>query len=121
MARLPGYDRAMTTWLNGRLRPSSKWLIPALGIPALLSLLAAGWGLPGVLASGMCPPAPPDIPAYPCSPLDYVLRVTLGPWALPGHLLIWITSLSLMAASWLLVGTFRRKARLTNWPSGRKE
>lgn len=93
---------------DGRLRPSRLWLIPALGIPCLISVLAVGPGLLGVVASGTCPPAPPDIPAYPCSPLDYVLRMTLGPWALPGHLFIWISSLALVGAAWLLVVLLRR-------------
>ncbi len=58
------------------------WLFP----PLVVSLALVAVGLPRVLQTGLCPGAPPDIPAYACTPYDYLLRMTLGPWALAGHL-----------------------------------
>lgn len=58
--------------------------------PLLMSL---SWILPGaitVIQSGTCPPAPPDIPAHPCSLGQYLIRMTVGVWALMGHLLTWM-------------------------------
>ena len=87
-------------------------LVIVLGVPCLISSLAAGWGLPAVVATGVCPAAPPDIPAYPCSPQEYILRMTVGPWALPGHILIWCTWAALVGMAWLLVAILsREKAR----------
>lgn len=115
----------MAPWSNGRLRLSPLWLVLALGIPCLASSLLAGWGLPAVVASGMCPPAPADIATYPCSPLEYVLRMTLGPWALAGHLTIWFLWLSLTAVVWLaftfLLRPTRAAVRPPDPPSGRSE
>lgn len=48
------------------------------------------WGLPEVVETGMCPAAPPDIPAYACTPGEYILRMTFGPWALIGHMMVWM-------------------------------
>ena len=47
--------------------------------------------------NGMCPPAPPDIPAYPCTRLEYMERMTLGFWALAAHIVILIPWLSMCA------------------------
>ncbi len=66
--------------------------------PCLVSSLAAGWGLPAVVATGVC-----DIPAYPCSPQEYLLRMTVGPWAFAGHILIWCIWAALVGTAWLLV------------------
>src|SRR3989304_4433976 len=79
-------------------------LVVVLGVPCLVSSLAAGWDLPEVVATGVCPPAPPDIPAYPCSAQEYLLRMTVGPWALAGHILIWCTLAAIVVTAWLLVG-----------------
>ena len=72
-------------------------------VPCLASALLAGWGLPGVIATGMCPAAPTDIPAYPCTPGEYLLRMTVGPWALPGHIIVWCGWISLTAVAWFAV------------------
>jgi hypothetical protein len=94
--------------LQGRLRPTVIGFSIAVAIPCLFSALGAGWGLPAVVATGMCPPAPPDIPAYPCLPLDYLLRMTVGPWALAGHLFIWCAWAGLAATAWLVLHLFLR-------------
>lgn len=62
----------------------------SLVVPILVSLGTVLAGLPDVVQTGMCPPAPTDIPAYPCTPGEYILRMTLGPWAVLGHILIWL-------------------------------
>jgi hypothetical protein len=60
------------------------WIVP----PLAVSLMVILSGLPAVLETGMCPAAPTDIPAYPCSAYDYLARMTVGPWALAGHIAI---------------------------------
>jgi hypothetical protein len=73
---------------------NQKWLVIMawMGLLLLPPLLINVWLLlPGALEvaqTGICPPAPPDIPEYPCTPADYVLRMTLGPWTLPLQLLM---------------------------------
>lgn len=57
--------------------------------PLLTSAGVVLWGLPEVLATGQCPGAPTDVAAYPCGPAEYILRMTLGPWALMGHTAMW--------------------------------
>jgi hypothetical protein len=55
--------------------------------------MSLSWILSGaiaVLETGTCPPAPPDIPATPCSLGEYLLRMALGVWALMGHLMTWM-------------------------------
>jgi hypothetical protein len=87
------------------------WLTIALGVPCLVSSVTVGWGLPEVIATGLCPSAPPDIPAYPCSPVEYLLRMTVGPWALAGHMLIWCTWIGLAGAAGLFLILFLRPSR----------
>lgn len=79
------------------------WLGCALAIPCVVSALTVVWGLPAVLATGMCPPAPPDIPAYPCTPWDYLARMTVGFWALAGHMTFFCSWAGLTAITWLIV------------------
>ncbi|HLE23619.1 MAG TPA: hypothetical protein VI701_04855, partial [Anaerolineales bacterium] len=88
---------------RSRLRPAAIWILAALAVPCLVSSLAAVWGLPAVVATGVCPAAPPDIPAYPCSPQGFLLRMTLGPGALAGHLIIGCAWLGLTGTIWLVV------------------
>jgi hypothetical protein len=97
--------------LQGRLRPTVIGLSIAVAIPCLFSALAAGWGLPGVVATGLCPPAPLDIPAYPCSPSDYLLRMTVGPWALAGHLFIWCAWAGMAATALFILHFYLRPRR----------
>jgi hypothetical protein len=63
-----------------------------MGILLVPPLLINVWLLlPGVFEvaqTGICPPVPPDIPAYPCTPRDYIVRMTLGPWTFPMQLLL---------------------------------
>lgn len=59
----------------------SIWIPPILFIS--INLIA---GAIQVVQTGMCPSAPPDIPAYACSLGDYLGRMTMGIWALMGHL-----------------------------------
>ena len=91
-------------------------LVVVLGVPCLVSSLAAGWDLPEVVATGVCPPAPPDIPAYPCSAQEYLLRMTVGPWALAGHTLIWWSWAALVGTAWLLVALLLRATRAAGPP-----
>jgi len=102
--------------LHRRTRPPAGafWLACAITVPSLVSLVAAGWGLPEVVATGMCPPAPPDIPAYPCSAQEYLLRMTLGPWALAGHIFVWSAWMSLVGATWAVVHFLRGRKRAPN-------
>lgn len=78
----------------GRSRSIQRWLaffLASMIVPPLMMSLA--WILPGAIAvgqTGTCPPAPPDIPAYSCSLGEYLLRMTVGTWALMGHLVTWM-------------------------------
>ncbi|MEM9817022.1 MAG: hypothetical protein AAF827_11570 [Cyanobacteria bacterium P01_D01_bin.6] len=68
----------------------SLFLISMIVPPLLMSL---SWILPGaitVVQTGTCPPAPPDIPAHACSLGQYLTRMTIGLWALMGHLVTWM-------------------------------
>jgi len=85
-------------------------------VPSLLSFLAIGSGLPAVLATGMCPAAPPDIPAYACSAPDYLLRMAFGPWAMAGHIFIWCVSGVLVTLGWLAVRVLGRPRGSTTPP-----
>ncbi|MEM6518475.1 MAG: hypothetical protein AAF892_10185 [Cyanobacteria bacterium P01_D01_bin.71] len=61
-------------------------------VPPLMMSLS--WILPGaitVVQTGTCPPAPPDIPAHPCTIGQYLTRMTIGLWALMGHLVTWMS------------------------------
>ena len=75
------------------------WLCP----PLVVSLALVAVGLPEVLQSGLCPGAPPDIAAYPCSAYEYFMRMTLGPWALAGHLTLALAWTFVMACGLVLV------------------
>lgn len=71
------------------------FLLSMIGPPLLMSL---AWIWPGAIAviqTGTCPAAPPDIPPTPCSLGAYLLRMTIGVWALMGHLITWM--------SWIVV------------------
>jgi len=74
-----------------------------LAVPCLVSCLAAGWGPPAVVATGVC-----DVPAYPCPPQEYLLWMTVGPRALAGHILIWCTWAALVRRAWPLVALLLR-------------
>lgn len=58
-------------------------------VPFLISFGTVASGLPEVVSTGKCPAAPPDVPPYPCTVQDYLRRMTVGPWALMGHLVVW--------------------------------
>jgi hypothetical protein len=89
-----------------------RWLPVALalalwiGPPMAVSFILVGSGVPSVLQTGMCPPAPPDIPSYPCTAFDYLMRMTVSPFALVGHVAIgiaWTALLGgLLAIGWLV-------------------
>jgi len=79
------------------------WLLP----PLTISLGTVALGLPEVLQTGMCPAAPPDVAAYPCTASDYLLRMTLGPWALLGHIALLGAWTFLLACGWVLVALVR--------------
>ncbi|HET7011000.1 MAG TPA: hypothetical protein VFI11_09515, partial [Anaerolineales bacterium] len=79
------------------------WIVPPLVIGG--AFIASG--LVEVLRLGMCPPAPPDIAAYPCTASDYILRMSLGPWALVGHITIFSVWGAVLAGV-LLVRALRR-------------
>lgn len=93
------------------------WKILALGaalsfiVPLLLSLGPVAAGLPQVMDSGMCPAAPTDIPPYPCTPREYLLRMTLGPWAMMGHVVIWTAWCVVLFVVGLIVVVARRIPR----------
>jgi hypothetical protein len=73
-----------------------KWLLWVF-LPPLLINVAVLWDSAAlVLETGQCPPAPPDIPAYPCTLGDFILRMTLGPFAIMGQFLI--------LTAWLIIG-----------------
>ncbi|WP_204141843.1 hypothetical protein [Halomicronema sp. CCY15110] len=102
-----------------RSPPLNRWialfLLSMLGPPLLMSL---SWILPGAIAviqTGSCPPAPPDIPAYPCSLGQYLVRMTVGAWALMGHLLTWMAWFAVNFVLWG-VGLFG-VALYRNWRS----
>jgi len=80
---MQGTPPTARNWLN-----ILAWLGVLLVPPVLINVWLL---LPGVIQvnkTGICPPAPPDIPAYPCTVGDYIFRMTLGPWALPAQLLL---------------------------------
>lgn len=93
------------------------WLLLAASflVPLLISAGTVAAGVPEVVATGMCPAAPPDVPAYSCTVLDYVMRMTVGPWALMGHFAVWSVwcGFVVLVGSGLLlvrsIGDLRRK------------
>jgi len=72
-------------------------------VPPLLISLSWIWpGAVEVIQTGTCPPAPPDIPAQPCSLTQYLLRMTVGVWALMGHLATWMAWIVVNFILWAL-------------------
>jgi len=101
-----------------RSPPIKLWLglfLLSMIVPPLLMSLS--WILPGTLAvleTGTCPPAPPDIPAMPCSLGEYLFRMTFGVWALMGHLMTWMSWIAVNFILWgigLLAVAFYRNLR----------
>jgi hypothetical protein len=96
-----GGDLDVRRWIRMALA-LALWIGP----PAAVSLILVGSGVPAVLQTGMCPPAPPDIPSYPCTAFDYLMRMTVSPFALVGHIAIgiaWTALLGgLLAIGWLV-------------------
>jgi hypothetical protein len=82
-------------------RSPGLWPGCALLVPLTLTTVSVLGGLPAVVASGMCPPAPPDIPAVPCTAQQYLARMTVGFWALAGHLTLFCSWLAITCAAWL--------------------
>ena len=78
---------------RSRRWPKWTWLfLLSMVLPPLL--MSTAWILPGalqVLQTGTCPPAPPDIPPHPCSLGTYLIRMTVGLWALMGQLATWLS------------------------------
>ena len=64
------------------------WLGLLLAPPILINILILLPGALQVAQTGICPATPPDLVAYPCGVEDYVMQMTLEPWALPGQLLL---------------------------------
>ena len=83
-------------------KPAWAWLfLLSMVIPPLV--MSVAWLLPGAIAviqTGTCPPAPPDIPAYPCSLAEYLWRMTFGLWALMAHLVTWIAWIAFNFVLW---------------------
>ena len=73
---------------QSRLPKLAAWMGILLVPPLLINVFILLPGALHVAQTGICPAAPPDLPAYPCSVENYVIRMTLGPWALPGQLLL---------------------------------
>lgn len=48
-----------------------------------------------------CPAAPTDIPPYPCTLGEYFLRMTVGGWALIGHVLFFSFVLAVAIGLWI--------------------
>ena len=44
-----------------------------------------------VRETGMCPPAPMDIPAYPCTPNEYLGRALGSPFAIMGTMVVCVS------------------------------
>lgn len=82
----------------------------ALVMPVLLWLAFNLGGLLDVLRTGQCPPAPPDIPAYACTPVEYLARMLFGPFALIGNLTLCCGSWALLALVGGLVLAVRKPA-----------
>lgn len=82
-----------------------------IGPPATASALLVVWGLPAVVATGLCPGAPPDIPASACTPAEYLLRMTFGTWALMGHMTLWAGWSVIATLSWMVLLLFRGTKR----------
>ena len=62
-------------------------------------------GLFGVLRTGMCPAAPPEVQAYPCSAWAYLVRMSVGPSAQAGQaavFLLWALFLASALAAYRL-------------------
>ncbi len=82
-------------------------------------LMSVSWIWPGAIAvikTGMCPSAPPDIPPYPCTLSDYLLRMTVGVWALMAHLVTWMAWVVFNFLLWgvgLFATAFYRNLRST--------
>ena len=115
--RPPGAD-----WLEASqsLRQRSRqqrqrWLrlfLLASVFPALmLSISGIVPGAMVVAQTGVCPPAPTDVLPRACSVGDYVLRMTLSPWAIVGHLFIWmgwvVTNVILWGVGLIAVAFYR--------------
>lgn len=103
-SRSPRIQRWITCFLLSMVVP-----------PLLMSL---SWILPGaieVIQTGTCPPALPDIPAHPCSLPQYLTRMTIGLWALMGHLATWMSWIVVNFLLWV-VGMFG-VALIRNWRS----
>lgn len=110
-AALLGFVDAAIGWRNrdqtmNRGRTLALILVLWAAPPLAVSLASILPGLAAVLQTGMCPAAPPDISAYPCTAYEYLARMTVGPWALFGHLTLagaWTVCLSgaiALAAVW---------------------
>lgn len=68
-----------------------------------------------VVNTGMCPAAPTDIPPYPCSLSDYVLRMTVGPWGLLSNITIfggWLVILAVFTAVRAIIKAVARRQKL---------
>ena len=72
-------------------------------IPPLLVIgVTIAGGLIDVITTGQCPAAPPDIPPYPCSVGEYLIRMVFGFWALMGVMVIGIGWLIIDVVLWLV-------------------
>ena len=60
------------------------WLLPPL--LSSVALVYPEWQ--AVRETGMCPPAPMDIPAYPCTPNEYLGRALASPFAVMGMMVV---------------------------------
>ena len=84
--------------------------------PFIVHLLFIGPDMLEVLETGMCPPAPPDIPAYKCSIGDFYLRMSVGPWAMVANFLIfgsWFVSATLMIIIFRATRALKKKSNST--------
>lgn len=80
--------------MHGSSGNQQKWRDRAIWTGILLLppiLINVYFLLPGafqVSQTGICPSPLLDRQAYPCSPVDYLISMTLAPWSLPMQLLL---------------------------------
>lgn len=81
------------------------------GLPLMLEGVIVGASFAGEY-DGTCPGIM-DIPAYPCTPGEYLQRILFSPFALPAHVLViggsLVCSLPLVAGLWLGLAVFLRR------------
>lgn len=75
--------------------------------PALVFAWQLLDGVGAVMKTRQCPPAPPDVPAYPCSVFSYLQQRALGGWAVAGLLLMLVEWMVLLVLVTLIYQIYR--------------